>query len=140
MGSTYADSVALHQARKREVGEELYSAKSWGGGGEEGSWIMWKMMACKRNWNGVLTFKERLCGEIQRGKVGQVADSEEGVADAEKGTGVADMRQANDIGAEINADAAKYVPEQKSSSKYWWSMVIGGWSVGRNVHDDSDQP
>jgi hypothetical protein len=78
---------------------------------------MWKMMACKRNRNGVQTFKERLCGEVQRGKVGQVADSEEGVADAEKGTGVADMRQANDIGAEINADAAKYVPEQKSSSK-----------------------
>jgi hypothetical protein len=36
VGSAYADSVALHQARKREVGEELYSAKSWGGGGGGG--------------------------------------------------------------------------------------------------------
>ena len=59
-----------------------------------------------------------MCGEVERSKVGQVADSEEGVADAEKGTGVADMRQTNDIGAEINADAAKYVPEQKLRSEY----------------------
>jgi hypothetical protein len=116
MGSAYADSVALHQARKREVGEELYSAKRWGG---ERFVSYVESDACKKQkHNGVRTFEERLCGEVQRGKVGQVADSEEGVADAEKGTGVADMRQANDIGAEINADTAKYVPERKMHSKF----------------------
>ncbi len=48
-------------------------------------------------------------GEVEGGKVGQVANGEEGVSDTKKGTGVADMGQTNDIGPEINADAAKYV-------------------------------
>jgi hypothetical protein len=56
------------------------------------------------------TFKDRLRSEVERGEVCKVAEAEEGVSDAKEGAGVADVRETDDVGAKVDADAAERVP------------------------------
>ncbi len=66
------------------------------------------------------TLKKRLSSEVERGKVCQVAEGEEGVSDAKEGAGVANMGQADNVCAEVDADAAEYVPERNNDAALWF--------------------